>query len=337
MRSRIPLVALAAVAIAAALPMLASGRAGQEGSATASRVPGARPTSAAEYDQLFQQISNWGRWGKDDRRGTANLLTAAKRKQSAALVKVGLTVSLAHDVLTQKAEDNPQPWEHVMNPGYQADTYKVSYHGGAHSHIDALCHMPYNGLLYNGVASKDVNTAKGCTTMGIDGLKEGIFTRGVLIDVPRLKGVPYLEPGTAVYAEDIEAWEKKAGVKLGSGDAILLRTGRWLRRDQRGPWGRDAGSAGYHVSAVRLIKARDVAVVGHDSTQEVHPSGVEGIGSPVHVLLIAGLGAYVIDALDLEALAETAAKLHRWEFLLTVAPSPVRGGTGGPVNAQATF
>ena len=224
-----------------------------------------------------------------------------------------------------------------MNPGFSSDTYKVSYHGGAHSHIDALCHMAYKGLLYNGLKTDDVNTAKGCKTMGIEGLKEGIFTRGILIDIPRLKGVPYLEPGTPVYPEDLDAWEKKIGVKVSAGDAILLRTGRWLRRDQRGPWARTAGSAGYHISVVPWMKARDVAVVGHDSTQEVHPAMVEGVTSPVHVLLIAGLGAYVLDAQDLEALADTAAKLKRWEFLLTVAPSPVLGGTGGPVNAQATF
>ena len=117
-----------------------------------------------------------------------------------------------------------------MNAGFTTDTYRVSYHGYSHSHLDALCHILYKNQTYNGYAREVVNTAKGCTKLGIDNLKQGLITRGVLLDIPRLKGVPYLEPGTAIYQEDIEAWEKMSGVKVSSGDAILLRTGRWARR-----------------------------------------------------------------------------------------------------------
>src|SRR6476619_2128460 len=156
------------------------------------------PRNAAEFDELFRQVSNWGRWGKDDQLGSANLVTEAKRRQAATLVKNGVSVSLAHKEITEKAADNPSPFEHTMNTGFFMDTYKVSYHGYAHSHIDALCHILYKDQTYNGYARADVNTEKGCTKLGIDNLKFGVVTRGILVDIPRLRNLPYLEPGTAI-------------------------------------------------------------------------------------------------------------------------------------------
>src|SRR5437016_8680941 len=172
------------------------------------------PRNAAEFDALFQQVKNWGRWGPNDELGSANLVTPAKKKQAVALVKEGVTVSLAHNAMTEKAEDNANPFEHTMLRGNNMDRYAVSYHGYAHSHIDALCHILYKDQTYNGYARADVNTDKGCTKLGIDNLKNGVITRGVLVDIPRLKGVKYLEPGTPIYVEDLEAWEKKAGVRI---------------------------------------------------------------------------------------------------------------------------
>jgi kynurenine formamidase len=295
------------------------------------------PRNAEEFDQLFQQVKNWGRWGPDDQRGAANLVTDAKRKQATALVKTGLTVSLAHNPLTEKADDNASPFEHTMIGGNTMDTFRVSYHGYAHSHIDALCHILYKNQTYNGYARADVNTEKGCTRLGIDNLKQGIVTRGILIDIPRLRSLDWLEPGTPVYVEDLEAWEKKAGVKIGPGDAILLRTGRWLRREKQGPWVVGRNAAGFHASVAPWIKARGVAFVGSDAAQDVVPSMVEGINLPIHTLLITGMGINLLDNQDLEALGDTAAKLKRWEFMLTIAPVPVTGGTGSLVNALATF
>jgi kynurenine formamidase len=295
------------------------------------------PRNAAEFDELFQQVKNWGRWGPDDQLGSANLVTASKRKQAAALVKSGVTVSLAHNPLTERAEDNASPFEHTMNRGNTMDTYRVSYHGYAHSHIDALCHFLYKDQTYNGYARAAVNTDKGCAKLGIDNLKNGIVTRGVLIDIPRLRNVEYLEPSTPIYVEDLEAWEKRAGVKIGSGDALLLRTGRWARRAKLGPWNVAQQAAGLHASVAPWIKARGIAFVGSDVGEDVTPSMVEGITLPVHTLLIAGLGINLLDNQDLEAVGDTAAKLNRWEFMLTIAPVPVTGGTGFPLNALAVF
>ena len=295
------------------------------------------PKNADEFDQMFNQVKNWGRWGADDQLGAANLITVEKRKQALALAKNGITISLAHNPLTEAAPDNGSPFEHTMNRGFSTDTYKVSYHGYAHSHIDALCHILYKDQTYNGYARGDVNTEKGCTKLGVQNLKNGIVTRGVLLDIARLKGVPYLEPGTPVFQEDLEAWEKKAGVKVSPGDAIFLRTGRWARREKLGPWNVGRNEAGYHASVAPWLKARGVSFLASDDAQDVTPSLVDGVTLPVHTLAITALGVDILDNMDLEAVAETAARLNRWEFLLTVAPVPVTGGTGFPVNPLAIF
>jgi kynurenine formamidase len=295
------------------------------------------PKNAEEFDQMFNQVKNWGRWGADDQLGAANLITDQKRKQAIALAKTGIVVGLAHPPLTEAAPDNPSPFEHVMNRGFTTDTYRVSYHGYAHSHIDALCHILYKGQTYNGHATADINTEKGCTQLGVQNLKNGVVTRGVLIDIPRLKNLPYLEPGTPVFVEDLEAWEKKANVKVSSGDAIFLRTGRWARREKLGPWPVSRNEAGYHASVAPWLKARGVAFIASDDAQDVTPSLVEGIALPVHTLAITAMGIDILDNQDLEVLGETAARLNRWEFLLTAAPVPVTGGTGFPINALAIF
>ena len=295
------------------------------------------PRNAEEFDQLFHQVKNWGRWGADDELGAMNLLTDAKRKQALGLAKTGLSVSLAHNPLTEAAADNTSPFEHTMNPGFTMDTVKVSFHGYAHSHIDALCHILYKNQTYNGYARADVNTAKGCTKLSIDRLKAGVVTRGILIDIPRLRNLPHLEPGTPVFQEDIEAWEKKAGVKIGVGDAIFLRTGRWARRTASGPWALSQNAAGYHASLAPWFKERGIVLLGSDDAQDVVPSLVEGVRLPVHTLAITALGINILDNMNLEAVGETAARLKQWEFLLVVAPIPVTGGTGFPTNPLAIF
>jgi kynurenine formamidase len=295
------------------------------------------PRNAEEFDRLFQQVSNWGRWGKDDQLGSVNLITPAVRKAALALAKTGESVSLAHNPITEKAEDNNNPFEHTMLRGNNMDRYAVSYHGYAHSHIDALCHILYKDQTYNGYARADVNTDSGCTKLGIQNLKSGIITRGVLVDIARLRGVDALEPGTPIYVEDLEAWEKQAGVKLGSGDALLLRTGRWARREKVGPWNVGQRAAGLHASVAPWLKARGIALVGSDAAEDVTPSLVEGVTLPIHTLCITAMGINLLDNQDLEALGASAARLKRWDFMLTVAPLPVTGGTGSPANVLATF
>jgi kynurenine formamidase len=297
--------------------------------------PSRAPHNVAEVKAMMAEISNWGRWGKDDQLGTMNLITPAKRKQAAALVKDGVSVSLARDSELEKAADVGSPYERKMLNA-RIDMLTLTYHGFANTHMDALWHGAFEGRSYNGVTSSE-GWENGVPALSVLNLKQGIFTRGVLVDLTRLKRVKYLEPGTAIYAEDLEAWEKMTGTRIGSGDAVFIYTGRWARRTALGPWDVGAQAAGLHASVAKWLKARDVAVVGHDGGDDLAPSLVEGVRFPLHALLIAGLGMPLLDNCDLEAVAAEAAMRNRWEFLLTVAPLAIKGGTGSPVNPVATF
>ena len=332
------------------------------------RAQGDQKTSQEVFEGWMSEVSNWGRWGDDDQLGTINLITASKRRQAAALVTEGAAVSLARDLSKETAPDNPIPFGHevsifVIDPasgevsapsapkdakawaslesvgavGGSGDRFAMDYHGFAYTHIDALCHIFHGGKMYNGF-SQTMVTARGAAKLGITELKAGIITRGVLVDVPRLRGVPYLEPGQPIFSDDLDAWEKHAGVKVEPGDAILIRTGRWARREAAGPLDLSvAGLAGLHPSAAKWLRARDVALLGSDAGGEVIPSPVEGVPFPLHVLAIVAMGMPILDNADLERLSEEAARRGRWEFLLAVAPLRVPGGTGSPVNPLAVF
>ena len=253
--------------------------AGLSAAGQSSRAAGsAHAVTAAQFERWKTELSNWGRWGKDDQIGALNLITPAKRRQAFALVKEGFPVSLAADVDTERAIDNPQSATKHSMLGIGTDRIGVAFHGIAHTHLDSLAHINYDGRFYNGytpqqdVVMKDVGHAKN----SIYNLKSGIFTRGILIDIPRLKGVPYLEPGTPIYAEDLEAWEKKAGVKVSAGDALFIRTGVWARRKAAGPYlrGRAGKAAGLDTSVIPWLKQRDIAVMASD-----HPQGVAAVRS----------------------------------------------------------
>ncbi len=292
---------------------------------------------ADDIEVMIEELSNWGRWGDQDQKGALNLITPAKRREAAALVTEGISVSLARDVIKTIEPDNPRPFMHTMvgyGEQWNSDNYSVAYHGFAHSHLDALCHYIHEGKFYNGFSS-DVVTEAGADKLDVTNIKEGIFTRAVLIDGPKIKGVKYLEPGTALYPEDLDKWEKMSGTKVRQGDAVIIYTGRWARRDELGPWG--SGAAGLHASCARWLKERDIAVLGSDGGSDVSPSGVEGYGSPVHLMMLHVMGVPMLDNLELERLAKQADELDRYDFLLTVAPIPVEGGTGSPLNPIATF
>ena len=316
------------------------------------QTPARAALTIEQVNRWETELSNWGRWGKDDERGALNLITPQKQVQAARLVKDGVTVSLAHFADLDKAVDNfnfgPTKHEMFHNPqtgqiGGALDIISFGIHDGTNSHLDALCHYRLNRdgklLVFNG-HPQDLDEG-GCKANSIDRMGPGVFTRGILVDMPLLKGVPYLEPGTAIYASDLEAWEKFAGVKISSGDALFVRTGRWARRAKLGPWNAAREAAGLHGSVMPWIKQRDISLLAGDGVNDVQPSGVVGAGEaanrPVHTLAIAVLGVPLVDNAYLEDVAREAASRKRWEFLTTVQFTRVPGGTATSFNALATF
>ena len=298
----------------------------------------------ADVERQIKELSNWGRWGKDDQLGALNLITPQKRIEAAKLVRNGVSVSMFRDVVKQEAPDNPSPFEHRMiNFGrgtdgqWASDNYSVNYHGFAHTHMDSLCHLFYKGKMYNGFSREQVGP-DGAEVLMIRNAKSGIFTRGILFDIPLLRGVRFLEPGTPIYPEDLEAWEKFAKVEVQPGDVVFIRTGRWARRAIAGPWSvENGGAAGLHASCAEWLRERDIAMLGSDAASDVIPSGVEGVDFPIHILTLRAMGVHIFDNCDLQAAAKKAEEMERWEFLLTAAPLSVEGGTGSPLNPIATW
>ncbi len=288
----------------------------------------------------MKELSNWGRWGKDDQLGTINLITPAKRKASAALVREGYSVSLSRDLDTEKAVDNPAPFATTMNPQvdgqFNMDEYRIFFHGVAHTHLDALSHVFYEGKMYNGYPETGVKPG-GSDALAVNAMGNGIFTRGVLMDIPRLKGLPYLETDAVITPEDLDAWEKQSGVRVESGDVLLIRTGRWARRADKGSWDVGANSAGLSARCARWFKSRNIAMLGGDASSDASPSRIAGVSFPIHQLVMVAMGTPMLDQCQLEDLAKACAARKRWTFLFTMAPLRVKGGTGSPVNPIATF
>ncbi|MES2473262.1 MAG: cyclase family protein [Pseudomonadota bacterium] len=308
---------------------------------------GARHSTPEDFKRLMKELSNWNRWGASDEMGAVNLITPARRRQAAALVREGVSFSMARNAETQAAVDNPNPIVRKtlrsgkdapsVGSGGTGDNFFIAYHGYVHTHLDSLSHFLWDGKMYNG-HSKDEVTEEGAAKNAVLNYKNGILTRGVLMDMARYKGVEYLEPGTPIYPEDLEGWERRAGVKVRSGDAMLVRTGRWARREARGPWSiQQDGLAGLHMSCAKWMRARDVAILGGDGAQDVLPSGVAGINQPIHLLSIVAMGMPIFDNCDLELIGREAEKRKRWEFLVTASPAAVPGGTGSVLNPIATF
>jgi kynurenine formamidase len=309
-----------------------------------------RPTIANEDDfhRAMKELSNWGRWGADDELGAANLITPAKRMQAVALVKEGVTISLAHDIAQETAADAPFILERTLNdvtPAGTTDRYQYTgtYHGIVHSHLDSVdCHIMYQGKGYNGRSMEDIKAAGGCPKGNIDALKDGVVTRAILFDATRLPGKAtpqgWIEPGTPIHREDLETLEKLEHVKVAPGDIILLYTGRWKRRADKGPWGRDTGFAGYHADVAYFLKERGVSFIGCDGPNDVMPSGFPAsVGIPLHQLALVAMGVDIFDNLDFERAVEHARQLNRYEFLFSAAPLRVALGTGSPLNPLAIF
>ena len=314
------------------------------------------PGRLVTLDKLKQwekELSNWGRWGKDDQRGIAQPDHAGEDQAGPHAGERRQDRDAADQPDQEVGSDTGGFGENVhrmarIDPKTGAvlgaiDIIQLSIHDGLNSHLDALCHyqgpigrkpgepaVSYNGFPFN-------LTAAGCQESAADRMGPGYITRGVLVDMPLLKNVKWLEPSTPIYVEDLEAWEKFAGIKIGAGDALLIRGGRWAKREAEGPWAYGQGGAGLHASVLPWLQARDVSLLASDAVNDVQPSGVEGINRPIHQLTQVNMGLPIVDNAYLEDAAREAARLKRWEFMFTLHIFQVQGGTASPFNALATF
>ncbi len=296
------------------------------------------------FDRAYADLKRWDRWA-DVSRGAFNIVTPATVAAAARLAQSGIAVSTALPWNTEVEIDNPRPALHHMTdlgdreapePSTNKDFIGIDYHGKSASHLDALAHIAYRGELFGGARSREVVDATGAHHGTVAAL--GPFVgRGVLIDMPAVRGVDWLEPGAGVRRADLEEAERELGVSIGEADAVLLRTGHKRRRNQLGAWDSGGLSAGLHIDAMPLLAERDIALLGSDGDSDMRPSPVPGVHSPIHILAITALGIPLLDNLDLEELSRVAAEQGRYEFLFTVAPLNVAAGTGSPVNPIAVF
>ncbi|MSQ26167.1 MAG: cyclase family protein [Dehalococcoidia bacterium] len=298
----------------------------------------------------MRSCSNWGRWGKDDQLGTMNYITDAKRRQAASLVKTGVSVTCARPITTEKGPDvmhaalhymvrSGEKWAGKKTPpgGNQgaSDFIGMVFHGMHVTHVDSLSHIFWDGKMYNGFSSDKVTTDEGATVESVDLLKNGIVTRGVLLDVPRHRKVKWLEPGEEVAPQELEAIERECGVRVEPGDVLLMRTGHVRKRTELGPWG--LRFPGYRADCLPWFHERQVAMVGSDVIQDPMPTAYKQLAIPIHQIGIPFMGLWLLDNANLEDVAAACEKHKRWAFSLTIAPLRVVYGTGSPVNPIAVF
>ena len=310
----------------------------------------------AELIRIFEKVKNWGRWGKDDQKGTLNLITPEKRKQAAALVRAGESYSITRPLLKGPGVGNHPRVDHHMLyfPGAPGtyDYIGIASHGYYLTHIDALAHGIWEGKTWNGFPLKvgaigpdeqfGASQAPGgishdgCYVCGLETYKEGVFTRGVFLDLAAAKGVDYLDNTYGITAKDLDFAEEYSGIRVEPGDALFLRMGLRKHAEALGHDVDFAKRGGLVASAYEWIGDRDVALFGGDCIEKF-PYSTPRFATPFHQIALVSMGLCLLDWPEVERLSE-ACRLHkRNEFLLTVAPLPVDGGTGCAVNPIVTF
>ena len=301
-----------------------------------------------EYDKIFEQVSNKGKWGKNDKKGTINYINNKKILSALKIPEKGISVSLSFDISIDSSQinfskfDDSTKYDHKALPGeyegydWYTDQYTISYHGFTISHMDGLAHLGQNGRLYNDYDASNI-TPQGFDELGIEAFNKGIISKGVLIDIPLLYDKDYLKAGTKITIEDIKRFEKKHNVKIEKGDVVLVRTGRWSEKNKIGDWDSSKLSSGLDYKVAILLSEREVSLLGGDGTNDLKPSVIPEETSPVHKLTLVSMGMPLLDNLNLEEISKEAIKQNKWEFLISIQPLRFKGGTGSPVNAIAIF
>jgi kynurenine formamidase len=311
---------------------------------------------AEEVVGWLTSLSNWGRWGPEDKLGTLNHVTQAKVVQAAGLVREGVSVTCSRLIHADPAIDDVHPPLHFMlrtgesaphnGKGGASDFIAMHVHGYNVTHVDAHAHQFWEGRSYNRIDARQVTASDGATEGGIQVLENGTMTRGVLLDIAGLKGVPWLRAGEPILPQDLEAAERAQGVRVEPGDALLYRTGWPRARRETGPPPLP-NRPGLHAACLPWLHERSVALIAADAATDVEPTGYENVlpfgrgggmgGLPVHTVGITAMGLWIVDSADFELLAQHCQRRQRWEFCFVLAPLRWRNATGSPVNPLAIF
>ena len=313
-----------------------------------------RAATKDELESYLNDHSNWGRWGEKGGAGAMNLITPEKRLSAVALVKTGRTVSLSRPVPVKPTGENPHPTQHyiwkVDDPGWgrAEDFYGMPYHGQASTHLDALCHIWSDDGMWEGRDPSEEVTHTGARHGAVDEWSDGILTRGILLDVPKFRGKPFVTQDEPVQGWELEEIVKEEDLTLAPGDAVMVYCGREEYAKTNGGVYCDlalfakglAEFLGLHASCLSFIRNNDISILGWDMMDDT-ASAKKILGprmpAPIHVGAIASYGVALLDNALLQPLAEVCAEESRYEFLLTINPLNVIGGTGSPVNPIAVF
>ncbi len=306
------------------------------------------PTQEEVLGWIRGERRNWGRWGKDDQRGTINLITPARRAAAARLVTSGRSVSLSRPFPTSPGLNNALPAQHYMKTmrrgtgGFAADYYGIFYHGVASTHLDALCHTwDDEQAMWNGRDPKKEITFDGATFGSVEHWAEGIVTRGVMLDVPRHRGTPCVTQEEPVHGWELDDILRARNITLEPGDAVCVYAGRerWQAQNPNRAYSVPFGPGpldrpGLHISCLPFLRDHDVSLLVWDMLDAL-PIGYD-VPWAVHACLFA-YGLPLLDNALLEPLAEACAEEGRDDFMLVIAPLRVIGGTGSPANPLAVF
>jgi kynurenine formamidase len=299
----------------------------------------------------YEAVSNWGRWGWHDQRGTLNLITPEHVRRAAATVTLGRSIGCGQVDETPSAFNTNPPLHHMLTAGeapaggrgvgVATDFLGIAPHGATTTHIDALCHISFDGQMYNGQPASLVRPT-GAEANSIAQLSAGVSTRGVLLDIPTLRGTAYVEPEEPVTAAELDAAAAAARIEVEPGDALLVRVGRAPRRAILGierELTADGSRriAGLHRDCLPWLHERGVALLGSDGGNDALPSPHTRERMPIHVGCIVFMGLHLIDNMDLESLWASSQEVGRAEFLFTVAPLTFARATGSPVNPIAVL
>lgn len=319
-----------------------------------------------ELVALFDRVNNAGRWGSDDELGTLNYITAEKRRNAAALVREGRVLSLALPLVPEPPPSGPSDLEHevryyradpadpLRTPGNAGDHLALELHQHRMTHLDAVSHIvSHEGKVYNDVRFEDVAADEGVSRGSIYAQRNGIFSRGVLLDIPAALRIDWLDGAHAISVEELEAAERHGGVEVSRGDVLVIRAGVEPRDNELG---RSALVPGPGPDAVLWFHEREIAVYAGDAPERLTEVGARILGLlpppgpgeaaaradtsfPVvlHQIGIPAMGLVLLDYCRVEELAAACRELDRYEFLFVAAPLALPGGTGSPVNPLAAF